>query len=145
MLASGRNKALAFALTMMIVLIWATPVSAATKWSVAVAASGSGEAHSSFLAPTGVTGTCVSSTAKDITVTWAALAHATTYTVYDSTTSSSTGFVVLASTVSGLTWTSGLLGAATYWFRITAHVGNWTSANSASSAPRVITNGPGCS
>ncbi len=146
MLAVGCKKALvAIVPVLTIVLIWATPVSAATKWSVTMKAGGSGEARSSFPAPTGVTGTCVAATEKDITVTWTALAHATSYTVYDSTTSSSSGFAVIVSTVSGLTWTSGSLGADTYWFQVTAHVANWTTADSASSSPRVITNGPGCS
>ncbi|MGO8871220.1 MAG: hypothetical protein ACLQPH_07420 [Acidimicrobiales bacterium] len=98
-----------------------------------------------FPTPTGVTGTCTSSTGKSIVVAWTALAHATSYSVYDSTTSSSSGFAVIVSSVSGTSWTSGSLTASTYWFEITAHVGNWTSTNSRSTSPRVITNAPSCS
>ena len=123
---------------------WSTPSAASTKWTVTVKSGSTGEAKSSFLAPAGATGTCVSPSEKLITVTWTALAHATSFTVYDSTTSSTTGFTVVASSVSGTSWASGSLGAGTYWFQVTAHVSNWTSANSGSSSPRVITNGPGC-
>jgi prepilin-type N-terminal cleavage/methylation domain-containing protein len=95
-------------------------------------------------APAEVTGTCVSPAEKVVTVSWDAVAGATSYTVYDSVTSSSTGYVVIASTVAGLSWTSGSLGYSTRWFEVTAHTGNLTSAYSAPSAPRSITNGPGC-
>jgi len=126
-------------------VVWSTPSAAATKWTITLKTGSKGEAKSSFSAPTGVVGTCVSSSENIITVSWTALAHATSYTVYDSTTSSSAGFSVIASTVSGTSWTSGSLGAGTYWFQVSSHVSNWTSANSASSSPRMVTNGPGCS
>ncbi len=122
------------------------PVAASTKWAISLAAGSHGEAHATSLGtPTGTAGACVSPTGATIKVTWSAPAHATSYTVYDSTTSSSSGFAIVAASVAGTSWTSGTLAAATYWFKVTAHVGNWTSAQSASSTPRVITSAPGCS
>lgn len=123
-----------------------TPVAASTNWHISLAAGSHGEAHATSLAtPTGTTATCVSPTGATIKVAWSATTHATSYTVYDSTTSSSTGFAIVAASVAGTSWTSGSLTAATYWFRVTAHVGTWTSSQSASSASRVITSAPGCS
>jgi hypothetical protein len=122
------------------------PVSASTNWHISLAAGSRGEAHATSLAtPTGGAGTCVSPTGATIRVTWSATTHATRYTLYDSTTSSSSGFAVVAASVAGTSWTSGSLAAATYWFKVTAHVGRWTSSQSASSAPRVITSVPDCS
>lgn len=143
-MATSARSVVVVLILLVLVVFWSAPGVAVTKWTVTLKTGSTGEAKSSFSAPIGVTGTCVSPSQKIISVTWTALAHATSYTVYDSTTSSSTGFVVVASSVSGISWTSGSLGAGTYWFQVSAHVSNWTSANSASSSQRVITNGPGC-
>ncbi len=134
--------------TILMVSLMATsmPVSASTNWHISLAAASHGEARATSLAtPSGTAGTCVSPTGATIKVTWSATTHASSYTVYDSTTSSSSGFAIVAASVVGTSWTSGSLAAATYWFKVTAHVGTWTSSQSASSAPRVVTGVPGCS
>ena len=45
-------------------------------------------AQSAPLAPTGISATCVASNQKSVKVTWGAVTHATTYTVYQSTSAS---------------------------------------------------------
>jgi len=116
---------------------------AATNWLTQVAAGSKGEAHSSVLptAPTGVAATCAApTTSKTIKVTWNAVTHATTYSIYDSTTSASGTYSLVASGVSGTSWTSGTLTSGTnYWFEVVANVGNnWVSAKSVASGESTI-------
>ena len=119
---------------------------AATTWSVAVGAGSSGESHADVApaAPTGIAASCVTLTTK-ITVSWNAVAHATSYTVQMSTTSSSSGYSPVATGLAGSPWTSGSLAAATYWFEVVGYVGaNWASAASAASGSHTITLGLVC-
>jgi hypothetical protein len=116
---------------------------AATNWLVTLHASSSGEGHSQTVpsAPTGVTATCASpTTAKTIKVSWTAVTHATTYTVYDSTTSATGTYSSVASGVATTSWTSGTLTAGThYWFEVTVSIGsNWSSAKSTATAESTI-------
>jgi hypothetical protein len=89
-----------------------------------------------------VTATCTSpNSARTVVVSWAATTHATTYGVYQSTTSA-TGTYTLATTVSSptLTWTTAVLTAGHYWYEVVANIGtNWASAKSAASAERTTT------
>ncbi len=67
------------------------------------------------------------------------MAHASTYTVYESKTSSSSGYSVVASGLITTAWTSGTLSAGSYWFEIAATTGtNWVSGKSTYTGPRVI-------
>jgi len=62
---------------------------AASNWVVHVAAGSKGKSQATVLpvAPTGIAATCAApTTSKTIKVTWSAVTHATTYSVYDSTT-----------------------------------------------------------
>jgi hypothetical protein len=114
----------------------------ASTWAVHLQASSQGQsrAQAAPSAPTGVTATCTSSSLTTIKVTWAAVTHATTYTVYKSTTSSSSGYSVTTTGVVGTSWTSGSLANASYWFEMVAVVGtNWTGAQSSATAQRIIT------
>ena len=71
-------------------------------------------------------------------MSWAAITHATTYGVYQSTTSA-TGTYTLVGSVSTTSWTSGVLAAGHYWYEVVANIGsNWASANSAATAKRTI-------
>jgi hypothetical protein len=98
-------------------------------------------------APSGIAAACVSSSSQQVNVTWSSVAHATSYTVYDSVTSATTGFSVVATGVAGTTWTNATLSANKYWFEVLVVVGtNWKSANSTASSPRTTSSSaPNCS
>lgn len=86
--------------------------------------------------PTGVTSACASALlSSDITVTWAAASHATSYTVLQSTTSATSGFTSVATGVTSTSWTSGSLALGTYYYEVAADAGaNWASPASSSTA-----------
>jgi cellulose 1,4-beta-cellobiosidase len=116
---------------------------AATSWIVTLHTASSGEGHSQTVpsAPTGVTAACnAPTTSKTIQVSWTAVTHATTYTVYDSTTSSTGTYSSIATGVTTTSWTSGTLTAGTnYWFEVTVSVGsNWASAKSTATGESTI-------
>jgi hypothetical protein len=116
---------------------------AAGNWVVHLAASSKGEAHAQTLpsAPTGVSAACAApTTSETIKVSWTAVTHATTYSVYDSTTTATGTYTLVASGVATTSWTSGTLVAGThYWFEVTVTVGtNWTSSKSAATVQSTI-------
>lgn len=75
-----------------------------------------------------------------ITVSWSAVTHASTYTVSESTTSSTGPYSAVASALTTTSWTGGVLSAGNYWYEVTATVGTaWTNARSAATAQRTIT------
>jgi len=116
---------------------------AASNWVVHVAASSKGEGQATVLpaAPTGIGASCAApTTSKTIKVTWSAVTHATTYSVYDSTTTAGGTYSLIASGVSGTSWTSGALSSGTnYWFEVVAVVGtNWAGVKSSASAESTI-------
>ena len=72
-------------------------------------------------------------------MSWNPVTAATSYTIWQSTTSATTGYAVAATGVSGLTWTSGNLTTGTYWFEVSSSIGlKWTSPNSTATAQRTI-------
>ena len=116
---------------------------AASNWVVHVAAGNKGESQATVLpvAPTGIAATCAApTTSKTIKVTWNAVTHATTYSVYDSTTTAGGTYNLIASGVATTSWTSGALTSGTnYWFEVVAVVGsNWASPKSAASVESTI-------
>jgi hypothetical protein len=117
---------------------WAT-----TNWVVHLATGSSGEAHALTLpaAPASPAASCNSPvTTKTIKVTWSAVTHATTYLLYDSTTSATGTYSLIASGVAATSWTSGSLTSGTrYWFEVVADVGsNWSSVKSAATGSSLI-------
>ena len=110
----------------------ATVAGAAGNWLVHTAVvTHAGEARAQALpsAPAGVSASCAApTTAKTIKVSWSAVTHATAYTVYDSTTSATGTYSLIASGVSTTSWTSSALTSTTnYWFEVATNVGsNWT-------------------
>jgi hypothetical protein len=115
---------------------------AGTPWIVGLSAGSGGEAQALGLpaAPASATATCSRLVLGNIVVTWAAAPPAATYTVYKSTMSATTGCSVVASNVTGLTYTQSGLGLGSYWFEVSGSVGtNWTGPNSAATTPRTIT------
>jgi hypothetical protein len=120
---------------------WAT-----ANWTVHVATVNSGEALAQALptAPTATSACASPASSKIVTVSWAAITHATTYGVYQSTTSA-TGTYTLQATVSTTSWTSAALATGDYWYEVIANIGsNWASTKSAATVERKI-NGSGCS
>lgn len=128
------------ALTVAIFIVGTVNVaSAASNWLVHSATVSAGEAHALALpsAPAGVSASCAApTTAKTIKVSWSAVTHATAYAVYDSTTSATGTYTLIASGVTTTSWTSSALTSTTnYWFEVATNVGsNWTSAKSSASA-----------
>ena len=109
----------------------------AANWTVHSAAGGSGEAQSQPI-PAAPVATSACASGKKVTVTWAAITHATNYGVYQSTTTA-TGTYTLQQTVTVATWTSGTLAAGNYWYEVVANIGtNWASVKSAATAQRTI-------
>jgi hypothetical protein len=113
---------------------------AAGNWTVSVAASSSGEAKAQALpaAPVATSACAAPATGKKVTVTWAAITHASGYGVYQAT-AAATGPYTLQATVTTLTWTSAALTTTgNYWYEVVANIGSWASANSAATAKRTI-------
>jgi hypothetical protein len=114
---------------------------AAANWTVKVATVNSGEAKAQALPAAPVaTSACTSPTSnRTVKVSWAAITHATTYGIYQSTTSAG-GTYTLQTSVSTTSWTSGVLAAGNYWYEVKANIGtNWASASSAATAQRTTT------
>jgi len=86
-----------------------------------------------------VTATRTSPLGSTVKVTWNAVAHASGYTVWESTTSASTAYSVAASGITATSWVSGSLATGSYWFETSAAIGtNWTGSNSTASTQRII-------
>lgn len=116
---------------------------AATSWLVGRGGTngGAGRAETLPAAPGAVNATCVSLLGWSISVTWSQVPHASSYTIYRSTSSSSSGFSVYDTVGGGTTnYTDANFSVLTsYWYRITATVGtNWTGPQSASTPKRSI-------
>lgn len=120
----------------------------ASTWIVGTAHNATGLAKSVDLQPPGtVTAACTSPlTDRTITVTWSEVSHATSYVVYESTTSATAGFSAVATDVTATTWTTATLKKATYWYAVAAVVGSsaWLSPMSSATAPRTIGGTPRC-
>jgi hypothetical protein len=143
--ANARHVAQATIL-LALLLLFDSASAGATPWVVGLTGTRTGEAQAAAAppAPTGVVAACISSSGATIKVTWTAVTHASSYTIWQSTTSATSGFSVVATGVTSTSWTSGTLAKTSYWFQVSAFIGsNWTSANSTASAKRTITNS-GC-
>jgi fibronectin type 3 domain-containing protein len=115
--------------------------SGATSWIVVLHAASAGEGRAQALpaTPTSVAASCPApTTSKTIKVAWNAVTHATSYSIYDSTTSA-TGTYTLVTSVTTTSWTSGILATGNYWYEVTASIGtNWASAKSSASGESTI-------
>ncbi len=115
----------------------------AGNWVVHLATGSKGEAHAQALpsAPTGVSAACAApTTSGTVKVSWSAVTHATNYSVYDSTTSATGTYTLVASGVATTSWTSGILTTGTnYWFEVTVNFGSkWASAKSSATGESTI-------
>ncbi len=138
MRAAVRGIILAVAL-MGFLLGGAGAASAGSLWNVGLNPGGAAEAAAQALpAPPSPTATCAG--LGGINVNWAAVTHAASYTVYRSTTSSTSGFSVVASDVTGLTYAQSGLGLGSYWFKVATTIGaNWLGPMSVATNQRTIT------
>lgn len=85
------------------------------------------------------TATC-SLVSLQITVSWTAVAHASKYDVYVSSTGIGGAYSIAAAGVVGTLWVSPILLLGTYFYKVTATVGStWTTALSAPTAGHTIT------
>lgn len=123
----------------LVALICAVPsdADAASNWVTAVAAGSKGQARAQALPAAPVASATCSLVGVTITVTWAAIPLATSYNIYQAS-SSSGPWTLVASGVSGTTWTSThILG--TFYYEVSATIGtNWTGPNSAATAGHTI-------
>ena len=112
-----------------------------STWVVALSVGSHAESHSlTPLAPT-PSAACIAGGGKKIVVRWGAIAHATSYTVYQSTTSATTGYTSVNMTAT-LTYTTGNLQNHTYWYEVSETMStHWISANSSATASHVIATG----
>jgi hypothetical protein len=118
----------------------------ATKWVPTLHAGSAGESKAQGVpaAPTGTTAACTSASAETIKVTWTAVNRATTYAIYDATTSASGTYSAVATGVTATTWTSATLSAANYWFEVVAYTGTkWIGTKSVATAESTISSS-GC-
>ena len=116
-------------------------VSVPASWSIALAASASAQVDSGGppSAPAGATATCVSALSNQVTITWNAVAGASTYSLYYSTVSAGGPYSLLTSGIATTIYTTGGLAVATFWFEVAAVRGTyWQGPNSAATAGRTI-------
>jgi hypothetical protein len=114
---------------------------AAANWTVHTATVNSGEAKAQALpaAPTAASACTSPASAKTVKVSWAAIAHATAYAVYQSTTTATGTYTLQTSGATATSWTTAALTTGDYWYEVVADIGsNWVSAKSAASAERII-------
>ena len=118
----------------------------ATNWVVALhtASAGAAKAQAAPAAPASPAAACTSSSAKTVKVSWSAVTKATTYTVYDATTSATGTYTSLASGITTTSYTTATLSAANYWFEVAAYIGtNWVGTKSTATTESTISSS-GC-
>ena len=117
----------------------------ASSWTTPLKAAGSAEAEAMAAppAPLSASATCLAAGQRKIVVSWSAVVHATTYSIYTSTSATGT-FALTASGVTTTTWTSGSLGTGNDYFEVATYFGTkWLGAQSAATGETTIT-GSGC-
>ena len=124
------------------------PAAGSSNWTLALNTGSKAEAQAQPgpSPPGGVSDACVSSSGRTVTVSWNAVADASSYTIFKSTTSSSSGFSSTKTGDTATSWTSGTLAADNYWFTVEALVGTkWVSVQSAATGETTIaTSGTEC-
>jgi hypothetical protein len=131
----------ALALSFFIATFVGGPAWAATNWIVTLHSSSAGESSAQALpaAPTGVAAACTSSSTETIKVTWSAVTLATTYSVYDSTTSATGTYTLVTSGVSATSYTTASLSSGNYWYEVTASIGtHWAGSKSTATGETTI-------
>ncbi|MGA3353012.1 MAG: hypothetical protein ABSD85_07485 [Acidimicrobiales bacterium] len=115
---------------------------AAANWAVPIKTGSSGEAQAQAApsAPGGVSAACVSPSEREVLVSWNAVANASTYTVYKSTTTSTGTCSSTATGVTTTSWASGTLAAGNVYFKVAAYVGTkWVGVESSPAGETTFT------
>lgn len=136
-----RTRSLLTAGTLVGCLSVGAPVAWAAGWPVQLAAASRSLAKAGPLPPppATVTAACTTPLGLTVTLTWSSVARATSYTVYRSTTSATSGFSVLASGVAATSYTTATLLPGTYWFEVESDLNStWKGSPSTATAPRTI-------
>ena len=143
---ADRPKVVAIVVTAALALAAGGPA-LASSWVDPLAGGSTAEATAGALPPPPVTvgAACVSPTASSITVTWAVVARATSYTLLDTNTSATGPYKQVATGVTGTSWTSGKLASGNYWFEVRSAVGaNWTGSPSLPSLETTVVKNKSC-
>lgn len=120
---------------------------AATLWAVSLHASSTAEAQSlNPAAPAISSAVCASpASKKEVTLTFSSVTHATSYTLYHSSTSTGT-YTSLVTGITASPYTTAALSAATYYFKIAAVFStNWSSPESAATTTARVISSSSCS
>jgi len=128
------------AVVVMVALFATCLPASGSNWVLSLAAGSKGESKATAApaAPSGVSAACVSSSLKEVTVSWNAVTDATTYTILKSTTSATGTFSSTATGVTTTTWTTTLT-ASNDWFKVEAYVGtHWVGAQSTATGETTI-------
>jgi hypothetical protein len=114
---------------------------AATPWTVSLAAASGGQSQAGTLtAPTGLTSSCSGNqnlNKTPVNLSWLAASHAANYTVSQATSANGT-YTVIATGVAGTTYSTTPATAGTYYWKVAAANGNWSSPSSGPSPPRTV-------
>ena len=98
----------------------------------------SGGAAKATTSPAPASASCLAANQQKVVVTWSAVSHAATYTVYKSATLAGS----YTSTATGLTtptWTSGSLAAGNVYFKVAAYFGTkWIGTQSVATGESTI-------
>jgi len=90
--------------------------------------------------PAGVTASCSSLLSGAAQVEWDGVPGATSFGIYESTQSATAGYALVATGVTGTSWTSPTLGTGTYWFEVASFVGtDWVGPPSPATGALTIT------
>jgi cellulose 1,4-beta-cellobiosidase len=120
----------------------------ASNWSVSSAANSHGlsEASAAPATSSSVTASC-ESTHGPAALSWSAVSKATTYVVFQSTSSSSGPYTQIASGITSTAYQTGSLSSSTnYWYEVEAQIGTyWVSAKSAASTEIQMNSNGHCS
>jgi fibronectin type 3 domain-containing protein len=122
-----------------LVAVDATAAASASAWPTALQAGSSAQARAQPVPspPSTVTATCTSTLGNTIIVSWTAVAHAASYTVWQATSANGT-YTFTKNAATSPTTTPALL-VGTFFFKVTVTIGdNWLSAMSVASDSRTI-------
>jgi hypothetical protein len=114
----------------------------ASSWVIALRSGSAAEGQSTVLpaAPGSPAAACSSSTSNTIKVTWSAVTHASSYSVYQATSAATGPYSLAASGIATTSWTSAGLASGNYWYEVTASEGsNWQGAKSAATGESTVT------
>jgi fibronectin type 3 domain-containing protein len=137
------SRAIGSVLTALAVLaavgVTGAPSAQASAWAVALQSGSAAQAQAQPVPdpPSTVTATCTSTVGNTIVVSWSAVAHAASYSIFQST--SVNGTYTLGKTATTSPSTTNALVLGTFFFKVTATVGaNWVSARSVASNSRTV-------